>query len=166
MPSGPAHYQPRVQTDWDAVGGSRHDRDRELDRGGGVRDKTIRPRNVEVPLSGVSGGPGDPGDDPNRRKSGRGDSKRERPKGPDRNGYDRESRAPQYPRKDRGPPGGDLGNGGGGSDDDPSDSDAGSDDEEQKCHDKIIDEKRRSEFLVSNDRIRRARKNRSKSNMR
>ena len=73
---------------------------------------------------------------------------------------------PRYPRKDRGPPGGDPGDGGGGSDDDPSDFDAGSDDEEQKRHDRIIDEKRRSEFLVSSDRIWRARKNRSKSNMR
>ena len=158
IPAGPAHYQPKVQTDGDVVGGSRHDRDRELDRGNGVRDGTTRPRNVEVPLSGVSGGPEDPGDDLNRRKSGCGDSKRGKLKGPDRDGYDRKSRTPRYPHKDRGPPGGDLGDGGGGSDDDPSNSDAGSDDEEQKRHDRIIDEKRRSEFLVSSDRIRRAKK--------
>ena len=166
IPAGPANYQPRVQTDWDAVGGSRHDRDRELDRGGGVRDGTTRPRNVEVRLSCVPGGPGDPGDDQNHRKYGRGDSKRRRPKGPDRDGYDCESRAPRYPSKDRGPPAGDPEGGGGGSDDDPSDSDAGIDDKEQKRHDRIIDEKRRSELLVSSHRIRSARKNRSKSNMR
>ena len=73
---------------------------------------------------------------------------------------------PRYPRKDRGPPGGDPKDGRGGLDDDLSDSDAGSDDVEQKRHERIIVEKRRSEFLVSSDRIRRARKNRSKSNMR
>ena len=48
IPAWPAHYQPRVQTDWDAVGGGRHDSDQELDRGGGVRDRTTRRRNVEV----------------------------------------------------------------------------------------------------------------------
>ena len=163
--AGPAHYQPRERTDWDPVGGIRHDRDRESDWGGGVRDGTSRPRNVQVPLSCDPGGPGNRGDNPNRRKSGRGESKRGRPKGPDRDGYDRESRVPRYQHKDRGSPGGDPEGDGGGSDDDPSDSHAGSDDEEQKLHDRIIDEKRRSEYLVSSNRIRRARKNRAKSNM-
>ena len=166
IPAGPAHYQPREQTDWDAVGGSLHVRDRESDRGGGERNDTDPPRNAEAPHSGVPGSPGDTRDDPDRRKSGRGDSKRKRPRGPDRDGYNRKNRVPRYPRKDRGPPGGNPGDDGAGSDDDPSESDAGSDDEEQKRHNRIIDEKRRSEFLVSSDRIWRARKRRSKSNMR
>ena len=73
---------------------------------------------------------------------------------------------PRYLRKDRRPPDSDPGDGDGGSNNDPSNFDAGSDDEEQKRQDRKIEEKRRSKFLVSSDRIRRARKNRSKSHMR
>ena len=125
--SGLTDYRPKDQTDWEGVVGSRHDRDRALDRGGGERKGTSRPRNEKAPLSCVPVGPGDTGDDQNRRKSGRGDSKRGRPKGPDRDGYDRKSRLPRYPRKDRGFPGGDPNGGGEGLDDDPSDSEPGFD---------------------------------------
>ena len=73
---------------------------------------------------------------------------------------------PRYPRDNHGPIGGDPGNGGGIPDNDPPDSDADTDNNEQKRHDWIIYDKRKSEFLISSDRIRRARKNRSRSNMR
>ena len=129
--SGPTDYRPRDNTDWEVVE-IRHDSDRTIDRGGGDRNGTSRHRNAGAPLSCVPGGPNDSGDDPNRRKSGRNDSKRGRPTGPDRDSYDRKSRGPWYPRKVRYPPGGYLGGGGGGLDDDPSDSDAGTRDDEQK----------------------------------
>ena len=47
IPVRPAHYRPRDRTDWDAVGGSHHDRDKAGNCGGG-RDGTSRPRFTET----------------------------------------------------------------------------------------------------------------------
>ena len=117
--------------------------------------------------SGASGGDGDPDDDPDKRRRKR-DDRKKRDAAPRRGNVPPAGPGGAGPPDDPGPPdGGDPEpTDGEESSSSSSESDSDSDDEEEKLHEKEIDKKRKGVFTITSEKLRKAKKNTSRNNMR